>query len=369
MKIVIFGLTISSTWGNGHATVWRALARAMARRGHTLLFFEHDVPYYADNRDLTHVPGGKLLLYRDWKDVVPLAQRELADADVGLVTSFCPHGIEATTLLLQSNARVRVFYDLDPPITLSRLAAGETLSWIGPRGLRDFDLVLSFTGGRVGDALRHRLGARRVVPLYGSVDPEIHRPAPVHTPVIAGLSYIGTYSDDRQASLEMLFIRAARARPDYRFVIAGCQYPEQFPWCENIFFVRHLPVAEHPAFFASSRMTLNVTRAPMAAMGHCPSGRLFEAAACGTPIISDVWDGISDFYEPGREILLARSTRDVLAAMALTDAELGRIAAAARERTLARHTGAQRAIEFERALDLAHIPPSPAPGAAALMET
>jgi spore maturation protein CgeB len=369
MKIVIFGLTISSTWGNGHATVWRALARALTGRGHAVLFFERDVPYYAENRDLTKIPGGELLLYRDWDDIASLAKRQLADADVGLVTSFCPDGLRATELLLHSNARLRVFYDLDTPITLARLGAGEPVSWIGPRGLRDFDLVLSFTGGRACEGLRDRLGAQRVVPLYGSVDPEIHRPAAAPTPMLAGLSYLGTYSEDRQKALETLFIGSARARPDYRFVIAGAQYPQDFPWCDNIFFVRHLPVPEHPGFFASSRMTLNVTRAPMAAMGHCPSGRLFEAAACGTPIVSDVWDGIGDFYEPGREILLARSTEDVLAAMALSDAELGRIAEAARERTLDRHTGAHRAREFERALDLVDAVPSPVTCGAALMET
>lgn len=350
MKIVIFGLTVSSTWGNGHATLWRGLCSALVRRGHRVVFFEHDVPYYAENRDMNELPGGALKLFRDWSEVVGEAERELADADAGLVTSFCPHGVAATELLLGSRAACKAFYDLDAPITLARLGSGETTPWIGPRGLRDFDVVLSFSGGRALDELQTRLGARRVVPLYGSVDPDVHRPVERVAHFRADLSYIGTYARDRQAELDALFVEPARRLPAKRFVIAGAQYPHDFPWCDNIFFVRHLPAADHPAFFSSSRLTLNVTREPMAAMGYCPSGRLFEAAACGCPILSDEWEGIDAFYEPGQEILITRSTADTLAAMDVDDAQLRRIAAAARERTLAEHTADHRAGELERAL-------------------
>ena len=350
MKIVIFGLTVSSTWGNGHATLWRALCSALVRRGHRVVFFEHDVPYYAENRDMNELSGGALKLFRDWSEVVGEAERELADADAGLVTSFCPHGVAATELLLGSRAACKAFYDLDTPITLARLGSCETTPWIGPRGLRDFDLVLSFTGGRALDELRTRLGARRVVPLYGSVDPNVHRPVAPVAHFRADMSYLGTYARDRQAELEALFVDPARRLRAKRFVIAGAQYPHDFPWCDNIFFVRHLPAAEHPAFFSSSRLTLNVTREPMAAMGYCPSGRLFEAAACGCPILSDEWEGIDAFYEPGHELLIARSTVDTLAAMDVDDAQLRRIAAAARERTLSEHTADHRAGELERAL-------------------
>jgi spore maturation protein CgeB len=350
MKIVIFGLTISSTWGNGHATLWRGLCSALIRRGHRVVFFEHDVSYYAENRDLNELTGGALVLYRSWSEAVGEAERQLDDADAGLVTSYCPHGVAATEVLLCSRAACKAFYDLDTPITLARLGSGRTTPWIGPRGLRDFDLVFSFTGGRALEALRARLGARRVVSLHGSVDPDLHRPVEPVAHYRADLSYLGTYAGDRQSALEALFVDPARRLPAKRFVIAGAQYPHDFPWCANIFFVRHLPAAEHPAFFSSSRLTLNVTREPMAAMGYCPSGRLFEAAACGCPVLSDAWEGIEAFYEPGREILLARSTDDALAAMDADEAELRRIAAAARERTRHEHTSDHRAAELERAL-------------------
>src|SRR4051795_3590321 len=351
MKIVVFGLTISSSSGNGHATLWRGLCRALARRGHSVAFFERDVPYYAAARDLFEVPGGELVLYQDWDDIRRKASRMVSEADVAMVTSFCPDGIEATGLVLDAPRAVRVFYDLDTPVTLSRLDRGESLSYVGPRGLRDFDLVLSYTGGAALDRLSARLGARRVAPLYGHVDPEIHRPMAARPDFAADLSYLGTYAADRQAALEALFITPARRRPDRRFLIGGAQYPVDFPWTKNIFFVRHLPPHEHPAFFSSCRLTLNVTRQAMAEMGWCPSGRLFEAAACGTAIVTDSWEGLESFFMPGAEVLVARETQDVLRALDLGADEIRRIASAGRERTLAEHTSDRRAETLEQLLD------------------
>ncbi len=354
MKIVVFGLTISSSWGNGHATLWRGLCRALAARGHRVVFYEKDVPYYAGNRDLLEVPGGELVLYGEWREVRRRAAQDIGEADVAMVTSYCPDGIEASELVLQSALALRVFYDLDTPITLSRLSRGEATTYIGPRGFADFDLVLSYTGGAALDRLRADLGATRVAPLYGHVDPDVHRPVEPLPHFMSDFSYLGTYAADRQAALETLFIEPARQRPERRFLIGGAQYPQDFPWTDNIFFVRHLPPPEHPAFFASSRLTLNVTRQAMAEMGWCPSGRLFEAAACGAPILSDWWEGLDAFFAPGCDILVGCTSEDAVAALDLTDAELKRIAANARERVLAEHTSARRARDFEAAIASAH---------------
>ncbi len=352
MKIVIFGLTISSTWGNGHATLWRGLCRALARQGHRITFFERDVSYYAGARDCYTIPCGELVLYGDWPGIEWRAVQELADADVGIVTSYCPDGIAASELVLAAPHALAVFYDLDTPITLGRLARGETLPYIAAAGLREFDLVLSYTGGKAIEQLRARLGARRVVPLYGHVDSQVHRPAPAVARYQSDLSYLGTFAPDRQEALETLFIAPARRLPDKRFLLGGAQYPQDFPWSQNIFFVQHLPASEHPAFFSSSRLTLNVTRRDMAAMGWCPSGRLFEAAACGTTILSDSWEGLDSFFTPGTEILVVRDTRDVVSALELSDAEIACMGAAARERTLAEHTSEHRAREFLAAFEL-----------------
>jgi spore maturation protein CgeB len=361
MKIVVFGLAISSSWGNGHATLWRGLARALAGMGHRLVFFEHDAPWYAQNRDLTEIPGGELVLYTDWGAIRRRAGQELASADLAMVTSFCPHGIEATELVLDAPRAVRAFYDLDTPVTLALVADGTGTTAIGPNGLSGFDLVLSYTGGAALNALRERLGARRVAPLYGHVDPDVHRPVPPLERFAGDLSYIGTYAADRQAALEALFVEPARQRPERRFVIAGAQYPADFPWTTNVFFVRHLPPAEHAAFYASSHLTLNVTRKAMAEMGWCPSGRLFEAAACGTAILSDAWEGLDHFFEPGREILLARDTGEALAAIERSPDDLALLGRRARERALAEHTSLHRAREMIRLAEQAR-------SAAAVME-
>lgn len=351
MKLVIFGLTASSSWGNGHATLWRALCKALSRRGHDVVFFERDVPYYAAHRDLTELPDGKLVLYSDWKDVLPVAKQHLTDADVGMVTSYCPDGIVASELVLSSDAKLKTFYDLDTPVTLSQLRTGQQVNYIGPRGLRDFDLVLSYTGGNTLERLKTELGAQRVAPLYGSVDPEVHKPAAPAEMFRCDISYLGTYATDRQATLERLFIQPARQLPHLKFLIGGAQYPQAFPWTDNIYFSSHVAPPDHPAFYSSSRLTLNVTRQAMAESGFCPSGRLFEAAACGTPILSDGWEGLNEFFTPGVEILVANTTEEAVHALTLSEEELAGISRAARDRTLAEHTAEQRVIDLETDLE------------------
>lgn len=351
MKLVIFGLSVSSSWGNGHATLWRGLIRALAGAGHRVAFFERDVPYYAASRDMHELPGGRLVLYTEWPGIVSSAMAELSDADAAIVTSYCPDGVAATDAVLDSAVPLSVFYDLDTPVTLDHLRAGAPVPYIGPGGLAGFDLVLSYTGGAALEQLRDMLGARRVAPLYGSVDLEVHRPVPPDPRFRADLSYLGTYAADRQDTLERLFVEPARRLPGRRFLMGGAQYPESFPWSDNVWFVQHVPPEEHSAFYCSSRLTLNVTRAPMAETGWCPSGRLFEAAACATPVLSDTWEGLADFFVPGEEIVLASTAGDAVAAMELGDAELRRIGRRARERALADHTAAQRAAELVALLE------------------
>jgi spore maturation protein CgeB len=350
MKLVVFGLAISSSWGNGHATLWRGLCRALARRGHLVVFFERDVPYYASYRDMWQLPDGRLHLYQAWDHVADLARRELADADAGMITSFCPDACAAENVLLDSRTPVRAFYDLDTPVTLDRLARGENVFYIGPDGLAGYDVVLSYTGGAALDDLRRRLGARVAVPLYGSVDPDVHQPVAPVEEFRCDLSYLGTYAADRQDAVERLFLEPARLLATRRFVLGGSQYPLDFPWSPNIYYKRHMSPDRHPAFYCSSRMTLNVTRRAMALSGYCPSGRVFEAAACGVPILSDGWAGLEQFFTPGEEILVASSTADAVGALECADEELLTIARRARERTLAEHTADRRVAELERIL-------------------
>ncbi|MBV8969926.1 MAG: glycosyltransferase [Verrucomicrobia bacterium] len=350
MRISVFGLTLSSTWGNGHATLWRGLGSALARRGHQLTFFEKDVPYYAQNRDLELWADGQLVLYPDWGEIEELARDYLRDADVAIVTSFCPDAVAATDLLCRQFHGQRVFYDLDTPVTLSEYRRKGSVNYLPTDGLRRFDLVLSFTGGRALLDLGELLGGRDVRTLYGHVDPSVHHPVSLSPNYACSLSYLGTYSEDRQPSLKALLVEPAKKMPAARFLIGGALYPEGFPWTENIYFVRHLPPSEHPAFFSSGDFTLNITRPSMAEMGYCPSGRLFEAAACGATILTDRWEGLEIFFEPGREIVVTTSTAEVLTALQLSQKERRSIGAAARARVLAQHTSEHRAIELERLL-------------------
>lgn len=350
MRIVIFGLTVSSSWGNGHATLWRGLLKGLKSLGDEITFFERDVPYYARHRDLQGNSAFQLVLYGNWPDVLPQAQSAIAQADAAIVTSYCPDARTASDLVFNSKVNRRIFYDLDAPITLERLRRGEEVEYIPEGGLNEFDLVLSYAGGETLTELKRRLGAKHVSPLYGSVDPEIHHPEQRSEKYVADLSYLGTYAADRQAQLEQLFLKPACHLPDKVFLIGGSLYPQDFPWSTNIFFIPHVPPPEHSSFYSSSRLTLNITRAAMAQMGFCPSGRLFEAAACGVPIVSDCWPGLDQFFQPGKEILIATDPDHVQQALTKPSDELHAIRDAARKRVLAEHTASRRACQLRELL-------------------
>lgn len=352
MKLVIFGLTVSSSWGNGHATIWRGLCNALARGGHDITFFERDVPYYANHRDLVWPEKYKLVLYPSWADVMSLARYAVSECDAAIVTSYCPDAVAASELIFNSKV-LRIFYDLDTAVTIENYRVHDRVDYIPPNGLKDFDLVLSYVGGRALDDLRQLFGAKRVAPLYGSVDPEFHKPVTPSSHYDSDLSYLGTYAADRQAVLQELFLEPAHRLPKRKFMLGGAQYPDDFPWNQNVWFVRHVPPPEHPAFYSSSRATLNVTRGAMASFGYCPSGRLFEAAACETPVVSDSWEGLEQFFEPGREILVASSADDVVDAIQLDGEELRSIGKAARARVLSEHTAEHRSREFVRFVEAA----------------
>jgi len=340
MKLVVLGLSLSSAWGNGHATTFRALLSAFAARGHEVLFLERDVPWYAAHRDLPS-PDFCTLAYYDSLEGLEAWRGEIAEADAVLVGSYVPDGI-AVGAFAQTAARGPVcFYDIDTPVTLAALERG-TCEYLSPHLIPGYDVYFSFTGGPTLHRLEARYGAPSARPLYCSVDTARYRP--VDVPLRWDLSYLGTYSPDRQPTLERLLLEPARRRPDLTFAVAGPQYPGDIDWPDNVERIAHCPPADHPAFYSASRFTLNVTRADMIAAGWSPSVRLFEAGACGTPIISDRWDGIEDLFTPGEAIILADTAADVIAAL---DRPAHDIGAAARAAVLAGHSAAHRAAQFE----------------------
>ncbi|MFL6734383.1 MAG: bifunctional glycosyltransferase/UDP-glucuronate decarboxylase [Sphingomicrobium sp.] len=343
MKLIVLGLSLSSSWGNGHATTFRALLRAYAARGHDILFLERDVPWYRDNRDIPDPDYCRLEYYACVEDLEGW-ESEIAAADAVIVGSYVPEGVEVGRYV-QSVARgVVAFYDIDTPVTLAKLERGE-FEYLSPEVIPGYDLYLSFTGGPTLRRIEQRYGSPAARALYCSVDPDAYPLRDVAK--TWDLTYLGTYSDDRQPTLEKLLIEPARRLPQMKFAVAGSQYPDGIDWPTNVERIDHLPPAEHPAFYAGSRFALNVTRADMIAAGWSPSVRLFEAASCATPIISDRWDGMDDVLEPGREIILADSTDDVVAQLS------GRVDAAAlgnqaRERILSAHTARHRAAQLEQ---------------------
>jgi spore maturation protein CgeB len=345
MKIAIFGLSITSSWGNGHATTYRALARALGARGHDVVFFERDAPWYAENRDLPAPPYCRTVLYRDVSHLAAVAASDLRTADLAIVGSYVPEGIEVGDLVQRGARGLTAFYDIDTPVTLARLASGRN-EYLAARQISRYDLYLSFTGGPTLDRLQRVYGAPLARPLYCSVDPQLYYPE--DRPVSWDLGYLGTYSADRQPVLDRLLLQPALLRPRGRFLVAGPQYPDGIAWPGNVTRIIHLPPGEHRVFYNTLRFTLNVTRADMIRAGYSPSVRLFEAAACGTPIVSDAWRGLDRFFSPGAEILLARNAKDVVGYLAdITDEERKAIGERARRRVLAAHTADHRALELE----------------------
>ncbi len=349
MKITIFGLTISSSWGNGHATPYRAILRGLQRLGHEVTFYERDVEYYYWRRDFSACDYCNLVLYPSWEEVRRQAVAEAAESDAVIVGSYTPEGARISDEILSLSRPLRVFYDLDTPITLENLKKSD-LEYLRADQVGDFDLYLSFTGGEILRELQQSWGARRAEALYGCVDPEVHGRVAVQDRFRCDLSYMGTYAPDRQHKLDELFLAPARLMPPTNFVLAGTMYPKSWTWPPNVRRFDHVRPNDHPALYSSSRITLNITREGMARGGYCPSGRFFEAAACGTPIVSDWFEGLDAFFSPGQELFVATRAEHVTEALQCNDADLARVASRARERTLAEHTGDARARDLMRYL-------------------
>ncbi|HEX6370426.1 MAG TPA: glycosyltransferase [Longimicrobium sp.] len=348
MKLVVFGLTISSSWGNGHATTWRALLRAFAARGHEIVFYEWDAPWYSGSRDLGKPGYVTLRLYGDWAAVSAEATAEAKDADATLVGSYVKDGPRVIDDLAGAGVDPLFFYDIDTPVTVAALRNGGA-EYLRPDQVPLFTRYLSFTGGPfLHEVLEGELGAREARPLYCSVDTDRYHPTEIDPLLVSDLAYMGTYAPDRQPVLERLLIRPARRMPERRFYVAGPQYPDDLRWPANVLHNPHLPPSLHAAFYSSARWQLNATRADMVQAGWSPSVRLFEAAACGAAMLSDRWPGIDHFFTPGEEILLPDSTEAVIDILRTThDDDRRMIGLAARERILAEHTAAHRAEELE----------------------
>ncbi|WP_437729961.1 CgeB family protein [Sorangium sp. So ce1335] len=345
-RYVFLGLSITSSWGNGHATTYRALLRALASRGHHVLFLERNLSIYDQHRDLPNPPYGKTEQYSSIPELRDRFSRAVREADLVIVGSFVPEGATVGAWITEEARGKTAFYDLDTPVTLGRLAHGDH-AYLTPALIPRYDLYLSATGGPTLERLERGHGAVRARALYCSADTDVYHPQPA--PMRWDLGYLGTYSDDRQAAVERLLLEPARRMRRGRFAVAGAQYPASLAWPENITRTEHLPPDEHRIFYNAQRFTLNLTRRAMVESGWSPSARLFEAAACGTPVLSDTWPGIETFFQPGEEILLVRTPEDVLRKLReMKEDKRLTVGQRARQRVFAEHTAMHRAEAFER---------------------
>lgn len=346
MKIVILGLSITSSWGNGHATTYRSLIKGLHKRGHAVHFLERDVPWYASQRDITKFEYCNVSLYSSISELELQHKVEIQNADLVVVGSYVPQGVEVGKWVVENAGGITAFYDIDTPVTLSKLEKGD-YEYIHPDLIPLYDLYLSFSGGPVLDVFTSQYGSPGALPLYCSVDPDLYYPEKV--PEKWDLGYLGTYSGDRQPPLKTLLIDAAAQWTEGRFVVAGPQYPVSINWPRNVERFEHLPPAMHRRFYNEQRFTLNITRRDMIKMGYSPSVRLFEAAACGVPVISDYWEGLDSFFHFNNEILIARSPFDTLNYLEkMPETESKKIGQNARQRVLNSHTGSKRAEELEQ---------------------
>jgi spore maturation protein CgeB len=355
-EIVFIGLSITSSWGNGHASTYRSLIRGLHGLGHQVLFLEQDQPWYASNRDASILRYCKARLYADFEELSERYTQRIRAAAAVVVGSYVKDGRRVCEWVLEHARGVKVFYDIDTPVTLANLG-DDRCEYLATSQVPQFDLMLSFTGGPTLQHLQDEFGARDARALYCSVDVDQHRPIQ-HVKDLA-LGYLGTYSKDRQPGLEELLNAPARALPKERFAVVGAQYPSDLRWPKNVQRLEHVGPDAHADFFGRQRFTLNLTRADMRRAGYSPSVRLFEAAACGTPIISDDWPGLSELLTPGEEILLAHTAQDVVSALRdIDETQAQRIADAARERICAEHSSTQRALQFEKYLSSAGFAPA-----------
>lgn len=345
MKVVVLGLSITSSWGNGHATTFRGLIREFTKRGHDVLFLERDVPWYASHRDLPNPPFCETALYESLEDLKERFSGDVREADFVLVGSYVPEGVEVGQWAIETARGPVGFYDIDTPVTLAKLERCD-YEYLHPRLISKYDIYMSFTGGPTLQRLEKEYGSPMARPLYCSFDPSLYYPE--EREPRWDMAYMGTYSDDRQPTVNELLVKPAASWPVGRFCVAGPQYPASLYWPSNVQRIEHLPPSEHREFYNSQFFTLNVTRDDMIRAGYSPSVRLFEAAACAVPIISDYWDGLDSFFSLGSEILVAQNAGESLDIMqTLNERKRRRIGLAARERVMREHTAEKRAEEFE----------------------
>jgi spore maturation protein CgeB len=352
MKIAFFASSLVSAYWNGAATYYRGIVRALHERGHRVTFYEPDAYERQQHRDMADPPWAKVVVYSaQSEDEVLRTVEQARGAD--LVVKASGVGVhdallERAVLELQGPATRVVFWDVDAPATLDRVHgdAADPFRPLIPR----YDLVFTYGGGEPVRQAYLGLGARDCVPIYNALDPATHHPVPPEPRFECDLAFLGNRLPDREARVEEFFLRAAAQLPDRRMLLGGSGWGDK-PLPANVQYLGHVYTADHNAFNCTPRAVLNVSRESMARYGFSPATRVFEAAGAAACLVTDAWEGLETFFEPGTEVLVAQSGDEVAQHVAALDAQRARaIGQAAYRRVLAEHTYAHRAAQVDAVL-------------------
>ncbi|MGR3755750.1 MAG: CgeB family protein [Tranquillimonas sp.] len=346
-RIAFYGSSLLSAYWNGAATYYRGMLRALAARGYDITFYEPDVYDRQNNRDIDPPDWARVVVYDGTVPALKAVAARAADADIVVKASGVGYEDELLLSEVMAAARgdaLRVFWDVDAPATLAELRAApeHPLRVALPR----LDLVLTYGGGDPVVAAYRSLGAWDCVPVYNALDPGTHFPVPPEDRFRADLAFLGNRLPDRDERVGEFFLRPAELRPDMTFLIGGSGW-DGVAMPDNVRRLGHVRTADHNALNTSPRMVLNVARDSMAQNGFSPATRVFEAAGAGACLITDDWEGIELFLEPGREVLVARDGRDVAEHLGRDAAEASEIGRRARDRVLRDHTYAARAAQAD----------------------
>ncbi|ATB28885.1 CgeB family protein [Melittangium boletus] len=351
-RIAFFGSSLVSAYWNGAATYYRGIIRALHERGHRVTFYEPDAYERQQHRDMADPDWARVVVYSaQGTDALERCLEEARDADVVVKASgvgVFDALLEARVLELRRPGTQVVFWDVDAPATLERLEKdpGDPFRALVPR----YDHILTYGGGEPVVSAYRALGARECVPIYNALDPSTHHPVAADTRFTGDLAFLGNRLPDREARVEAFFLKAASLLTSSRFLLGGSGWGDRsLP--DNVKYLGHVYTQDHNALNCSARAVLNIHRDSMARFGFSPATRVFEAAGAGACLITDAFEGVELFLEPGREVLVAHSGEEVAGHVrALSEPEARRIGQAALRRVLAEHTYAHRALKVEAVL-------------------
>jgi spore maturation protein CgeB len=352
LKIAFWGSSLVSAYWNGAATYYRGIIHALAERGHRVTFYEPDAYERQQHRDIPDPDWARVVVYSaQGEEDVRRTLRDAQDADVLVKASgvgVFDTLLEAAMLKIRQPGQIAVFWDVDAPATLDRMQhdPSDPLRSLVP----DYDMVLTYGGGDPVLQAYRALGAKDCVPIYNALDPATHFPVPPRDDFRADLGFLGNRLPDREARVDAFFLDAARRLPERSFLLGGNGWGDKsLP--PNVCAIGHVYTADHNAFNCSPTAVLNINRASMARYGFSPATRVFEAAGAGACLITDSFEGVEHFFEPGREILVANDGAEVARYVdTLSPGDAEEIGAAARKRALAEHTYSHRVQQLEALL-------------------